>query len=158
MIEDQKPEETTEEDEKVKEIEMNVDQSINSAVINGLFEGILEQSEGHEDDEEEEDALNISSMSLLTPLAETIAAVVKSPERKMMVGARGHHLNPRSCCPRQHHCVFSQTSTPASSFLIKSNTPESVSSADSLQSTNILLYASSDYIDVTEEDHKLPYR
>lgn len=78
----------TEEEEKVKEREMNVDQSINSAVINGLFEGILEQS----GEEEEEDALNISSMSLLTPLAETIAAVVKSPERKMMVGCLLHHL------------------------------------------------------------------
>lgn len=73
---------------------MNVDQSINSAVINGLFEGILEQSDDH--DEEEEDALNISSMSLLTPLAETIAAVVKSPERKMMVGAR-HYLLLHAC-------------------------------------------------------------
>lgn len=40
---------------------------------------------------------------------------------------------------------------------MKSNTPES-SSADSLQSTNILLYASTDYIDVTEDEHKLPYR
>ncbi|CAG11664.1 unnamed protein product, partial [Tetraodon nigroviridis] len=133
LVEEPKPE-TTEEDEKIKEREMNVDQSINSAVINGLFEGILEQSGDAEDHvQEEEDALNISSMSLLTPLAETIAAVVKSPERKMM------------------------TSTPASSFLIRSNTPESTSSADSLQSTNILLYASSDYIDITEEEHRLPY-
>lgn len=56
------------------------------------------------------------------------------------------------------NAVCFQTSTPASSFLIKSTTPESVSSADSLQSTNILLYASSDYIDITEEEHKLPYR
>lgn len=88
LVEEPKPE-TTEEDEKIKEREMNVDQSINSAVINGLFEGILEQSGDAEDHvQEEEDALNISSMSLLTPLAETIAAVVKSPERKMMVGAR----------------------------------------------------------------------
>lgn len=54
-----------------------MDQSITSDVINELFEGILEQG----GDEEEEDALNISSMSLLTPLAETVAAVVKSPER-----------------------------------------------------------------------------
>lgn len=84
-VEDQQTEGSTEEDE-VKEIEMNVDQSINSAVINGLFEGILEQSEDQRD-EEEEDALNISSMSLLTPLAETVAAVVKSPERRLMVGA-----------------------------------------------------------------------
>lgn len=78
-------EQPTKEEEEEKEVEMNVDQSINSAVINGLFDGILEPSE---DQEEEEDALNISSMSLLTPLAETIAAVVKSPERKMMVGSR----------------------------------------------------------------------
>ncbi|TNM92689.1 hypothetical protein fugu_018091 [Takifugu bimaculatus] len=135
VVEDQQTEGSTEQDEEVKEIEMNVDQSINSDVINGLFEGILEQSEdqGDEEEQEEEDALNISSMSLLTPLAETVAAVVKSPERRMM------------------------TSTPASSFLIKSNTPESVSSADSLQRTEILLYASSDYIDIQEEDHKLPY-
>lgn len=81
-----------EEEEVVKEVEMNVDQSINSAVINGLFDGILEHSEEQkdeeeEDEDEEEDALNISSMSLLTPLAETVAAVVKSPERRMMVGA-----------------------------------------------------------------------
>lgn len=78
--------ETPEDKEVVNEIEMNVDESINSAVINGLFDGILEQSEDQkDDDEEEEDALNISSMSLLTPLAETVAAVVKSPERVMMV-------------------------------------------------------------------------
>lgn len=80
-------EKTTEEEEVIKEREMNVDQSINSAVINDLFDGILEQSEDQEEEEEEEeDALNISSMSLLTPLAETVAAVVKSPERRMMVG------------------------------------------------------------------------
>lgn len=73
--------------EVVEEVEMNVDQSINSAVINGLFDGILEHDEEEEEDQdEEEDALNISSMSLLTPLAETVAAVVKSPERRMMVG------------------------------------------------------------------------
>uniref|UniRef100_A0A3B3ULI4 Anillin n=1 Tax=Poecilia latipinna TaxID=48699 RepID=A0A3B3ULI4_9TELE len=66
-----------------KEKEMNVDHSINSAVINELFDGVLEQSEDQED--EEEDALNISSMSLLTPLAETVAAVVKSPDRRLVV-------------------------------------------------------------------------
>lgn len=41
---------------------------------------------------------------------------------------------------------------------MRSTPPESLSSADSLQSTHILLYASSDYIDVTEEEPKLPYR
>lgn len=73
----------TDKEEVVTEKEMNVDQSINSAVINELFEGVLEQSES---EDEEEDALNISSMSLLTPLAETVAAVVRSPEGRMMVG------------------------------------------------------------------------
>lgn len=78
-------------------MEEKENQSINSAVINGLFEGILEQSEEHKDrsdeeEEEEEDALNISSMSLLTPLAETVAAVVKSPDRKMMVASRSQRL------------------------------------------------------------------
>lgn len=53
--------------------------------------------------------------------------------------------------------VFLQTSTPASSFLVRSP-PESISSADSLDRTNILLSASADYIDLQEEDLKLPYR
>lgn len=80
-------------DEEVTEREMNVDASINSAVINDLFDGVLEQSEDQdeEDEDEEEDALNISSMSLLTPFAETVAAVVKSPERRMMVGSNTYH-------------------------------------------------------------------
>ena len=75
----------------VREIEMNVDHSINSAVINELFDGVLEDSDertGEEEEEEgEEDALNISSMSLLTPMVE--ASLVKSPERRMMVSERG---------------------------------------------------------------------
>lgn len=70
----------------MREIEMNVDASINSEVINNLFEDVLEENDEHNPEEdEEEDALNISSMSLLAPLAETVAAVVKSPERKVMV-------------------------------------------------------------------------
>ncbi|KAM6974280.1 anillin [Tautogolabrus adspersus] len=117
-------EETPEEEEEVvTEKEMNVDQSINSQVINELFDGILEQSE-YQDEEEEEDALNISSMSILAPLAETVAAVVKSPNRGMM------------------------TSTPASSFIVKNNTPESVFKRSKFQRTNI---------EATDEDHKLPY-
>lgn len=68
------------------EIEMNVDGSMNSEVINDIFEGVLEEEhENSTEESEEEDALNISSMSLLNPLAETVAAVVKSPERKLMV-------------------------------------------------------------------------
>ncbi len=70
----------------MREIEMNVDGSINSEVINELFDGVLEESEEQSEEEDaDEDSLNISSMSLLAPLAETVAAVVKSPERKPMV-------------------------------------------------------------------------
>ncbi|XP_042362665.1 anillin isoform X2 [Plectropomus leopardus] len=127
--------ETPQEEEVVSEREMNVDQSINSAVINELFDGVLEQSDDDDDDEEdeEEDGLNISSMSLLTPLAETVAAVVKSPERRMM------------------------TSTPASSFIVKSNTPDDVSRPRNFQRTNMTRTASSDSIEALDGDHKLPY-
>ncbi|XP_051811722.1 anillin isoform X3 [Acanthochromis polyacanthus] len=122
-------------DEEEKEIEMNVDQSINSAVINELFDGVLEQSEDQDEDDEdeEEDALNISSMSLLTPLAETVAAVVKSPERGMM------------------------TSTPASSFIVKNNSADNVSKPSKFQRTNMIRTASSDSVEALDEDHKLPY-
>lgn len=84
---DETPENEEEEKEVVKEIEMNVDQSINSAVINELFDAVLEQSDDYSEQEgdEEEDALNISSMSILAPLTETVSAVVKSPERRIMV-------------------------------------------------------------------------
>ncbi|XP_076609911.1 anillin [Chaetodon auriga] len=125
-------EETPEDKEVVKEIEMNVDQSINSAVINELFDGVLEQS-ADESDDEEEDALNISSMSILAPLAETVAAVVKSPERRMM------------------------TSTPASSFMTKNNTPDSVSKPSKFQSANIVQTGSPDSVEASNEDLKLPY-
>ncbi|KAJ0003599.1 hypothetical protein NQD34_008697 [Periophthalmus magnuspinnatus] len=83
-------EEEKKQEEEVNETEMNVDgsvtseqnvdASINSAVINELFQGVLEQSE----EEEEEDPLNISSMSLLAPLVETVAAVAKSPDGMMV--------------------------------------------------------------------------
>ncbi|XP_035039208.2 anillin isoform X2 [Hippoglossus stenolepis] len=125
--EEKATDETAEKEDMVTEREMNVDQSINSAVINELFDGILEQSE----EEEEEDALNISSMSLLTPLAETVAAVVRSPEKRMM------------------------TSTPASSFIVKS--PESDSKPSKFQRTNIIRTGSSDSVEASDEDHKLPY-
>ncbi|XP_041811079.1 anillin isoform X2 [Chelmon rostratus] len=125
-------EETPEDKEVVKEIEMNVDQSINSAVISELFDGVLEQSE-EESDDDEEDALNISSMSLLAPLAETVAAVVKSPERRMM------------------------TSTPACSFIRKDNTPDSVSKPSKFQSPDITQTASQDGVKASNDDHRLPY-
>ncbi|XP_057211533.1 anillin isoform X2 [Triplophysa rosa] len=113
--------------EEVHEIEMNVDGSVNSEVINEIFDGVLEEHEEHSD-AEDEDALNISSMSLLAPLAETVAAVVKSPERKPM------------------------TSTPASSFCEKSSTPEAVSRPRKFQRTRMLRAGSSDSIDALEEE------
>ncbi|XP_068405405.1 anillin isoform X3 [Eschrichtius robustus] len=80
--------------EVVREIEMSVDDGddINSSkVINDIFSDVLEegeldveksQEEMHhadaESSEEQEDALNISSMSLLAPLAQTVGVV--SPE------------------------------------------------------------------------------
>ncbi|XP_067268150.1 anillin isoform X3 [Chanodichthys erythropterus] len=121
-----KEQEEVKEVEEVHEIEMNVDGSVNSEVINELFDGVLEESED-QSDEEDEDALNISSMSLLAPLAETVAAVVKSPERKPM------------------------TSTPASSFIEKSSTPENGSRLGKFQRTRVLRAGSSDSIDVIDE-------
>uniref|UniRef100_A0AAY5F6N2 Anillin n=1 Tax=Electrophorus electricus TaxID=8005 RepID=A0AAY5F6N2_ELEEL len=119
--------------EEIHEIEMNVDGSVNSEVINNLFEGVLEESRHSDEDEEvkeDEDALNISSMSLLMPLAETVAAVVKSPERKVLV----------SC-----------------SFNAKSGTPESVSRPTKFQRARMQRAASSDSIETVVEEHKLPY-
>lgn len=78
----------------VREIEMSVDDDhdINSSkVINDIFSDVLEESELEveksqeetdqaeaESNEEQEDGLNISSMSLLAPLAQTVGVV--SPE------------------------------------------------------------------------------
>lgn len=65
---------------------MDDDDDINSSkVINDIFSDVLvegeldvEKSEEEMDQEEQEDALNISSMSLLAPLAQTVGVV--SPE------------------------------------------------------------------------------
>ncbi|KAF1675261.1 Anillin, partial [Pygoscelis papua] len=72
---------------KVYEIEMSVDDEMNSSkVINEIFEVLEEDSpdieklkkemsmslEGESDDDEQEESLNISSMSLLTPLVESV--------------------------------------------------------------------------------------
>uniref|UniRef100_A0A8C8ZIM5 Anillin n=1 Tax=Prolemur simus TaxID=1328070 RepID=A0A8C8ZIM5_PROSS len=79
--------------EVVREIEMSVDDDdINSSkVINDIFSDVLEEGEldmeksqeemdqaEAESSEDQEDALNISSMSLLAPLAQTVGVV--SPE------------------------------------------------------------------------------
>ncbi|KAF1599490.1 UNVERIFIED_CONTAM: Anillin, partial [Eudyptes robustus] len=72
---------------KVYEIEMSVDDEMNSSkVINEIFEVLEEDSpdieklkkemsmslEGESDEDEQEESLNISSMSLLTPLVESV--------------------------------------------------------------------------------------
>ena len=79
--------------EVVREIEMSVDDDddINSSkVINDIFSDVLEEGEldveknreemdqADAESEEQEDALNISSMSLLAPIAQTVGVV--SPE------------------------------------------------------------------------------
>ncbi|KAM4858616.1 anillin isoform X3 [Urocitellus parryii] len=85
---------STEPTEVVREIELSVDDEddINSSkVINDIFSDVLEEGEldmeksqeemdqaEAESNEEQEDALNISSMSLLAPLAQTVGVV--SPE------------------------------------------------------------------------------
>lgn len=65
------------------------DEDLNSStVINDIFSDVLEEGEldmgksqedtdqaGAENSEEQEDALNISSMSLLAPLAQTVGVV-----------------------------------------------------------------------------------
>eukprot|EP00063_Salmo_salar_P058550 XP_014033385.1 PREDICTED: actin-binding protein anillin-like isoform X2 [Salmo salar] len=136
----EKPEEETQEEESDEEesheLEMNVDQSNNSEINN--FDGFHDQSEelsGEEGEgDEEEDKLNISSMSILAPFSETVAAVIKSPVRKMM------------------------TSTPASSFNAKSQTPDIVSRPSKFQSARLLRAGSSDSLETDEhEDHNLPY-
>uniref|UniRef100_A0A8C7PU36 Anillin n=1 Tax=Oncorhynchus mykiss TaxID=8022 RepID=A0A8C7PU36_ONCMY len=118
------------------EMEMKVDQSNNSEINNfdGFHDQIEELSGEEGEGEEEEDKLNISSMSILAPFSESVAAVIKSPVRKMM------------------------TSTPASSFNAKSQTPDIVSRPNKFQRARLLRAGSSDSLETDEhEDHNLPY-
>ncbi|XP_041759281.2 anillin isoform X1 [Coregonus clupeaformis] len=136
-VEKPSEEETQEEESDEEEShEMNVDQSNNSDVINNNFDGFHDQSGEDEEGagDEEEDKLNISSMSILAPFSETVAAVVKSPVRKMMM------------------------LTPASSFNAKSQTPDSVSRPSKFQRARMLRAGSSDSLETdNHEDHNLPY-
>ncbi|NWI96549.1 ANLN protein, partial [Pitta sordida] len=76
-------------DEEVYEVEMSVDDEMNSSrVINEIFEVLQEDGpdieklkkemsmslEGESDEDEQEESLNISSMSLLTPLVESVGS------------------------------------------------------------------------------------
>uniref|UniRef100_A0A674KE96 Anillin n=1 Tax=Terrapene triunguis TaxID=2587831 RepID=A0A674KE96_9SAUR len=84
---------TEKENDAVCEIERSVNDEMNSSkVINDIFDEVLQEDGpdieklkkemsmnlGAESDDEQEDSLNISSMSLLTPLAESVGVV--SPE------------------------------------------------------------------------------
>uniref|UniRef100_A0A672V1D8 Anillin n=1 Tax=Strigops habroptila TaxID=2489341 RepID=A0A672V1D8_STRHB len=81
------------EQHEVYEIEMSVDDEMNSSkVINEIFEVLEEDGpdieklkkemsmslEGESDEDEQEESLNISSMSLLTPLVESVGPEVRS--------------------------------------------------------------------------------
>lgn len=92
--------------EVVREIEMSVDDDgdINSSkVINDIFSDVLEESgqdveKGQEMDQadaeslgEQEDGLNISSMSLLAPLAQTVGVV--SPEVRKDKNKQAQDIN-----------------------------------------------------------------
>lgn len=101
--------------EVVREIEMSVDDEddINSSkVINDIFSDVLQEGEldatrspeppgqaGAESGEDQEDALNISSMSLLAPLAQTVGVI--SPEsfasspRLELKGSSTHDESPK---------------------------------------------------------------
>uniref|UniRef100_A0A8C7G860 Anillin n=1 Tax=Oncorhynchus kisutch TaxID=8019 RepID=A0A8C7G860_ONCKI len=123
-------------EEESHEMEMKVDPSNNSEINNfdGFHDQIEELSGEEGEGEEEEDKLNISSMSILAPFSESVAAVIKSPVRKMM------------------------TSTPASSFNAKSQTPDIVSRPSKFQRARLLRAGSSDSLETDEhEDHNLPY-
>lgn len=79
------------------------DEDINSSrVINDIFSDVLEEGEldveksqeemdqvGAENSEEQEDALNISSMSLLAPLAQTVGVVSLEVRRLSFLKLRG---------------------------------------------------------------------
>ncbi|XP_047418732.1 anillin isoform X2 [Sciurus carolinensis] len=97
--------------EVVREIEMSVDDDeINSSkVINDIFSDVLEEGEldversqeemdqaEAESNEEQEDALNISSMSLLAPLVQTVGvSLVSSPKLEL----RDTHISEESPKP-----------------------------------------------------------
>lgn len=87
---------------------MNVDDDINSSkVINDIFSDVLEEGEldveksqeevelvEAEDSGEQEDALNISSMSLLSPLAQTVGVVsLEVRKDNMYMGLYQNTLN-----------------------------------------------------------------
>lgn len=79
---------------------MDDDDDINSSkVINDIFSDVLvegeldmEKSEEEMDHEEQEDALNISSMSLLAPLAQTVGVVSPEVRKDGMLTGLGYKL------------------------------------------------------------------
>ncbi|XP_064409226.1 anillin [Latimeria chalumnae] len=133
--------------ELVRETEMSVeDEEFNSSqVMNDLFDGITEEEEEEpesknlkkemerENDEREveaEDKLNLSSMSLLAPLAETIS--VKSPESSAF---------PASLVPENINQSQDIPAKPARYQRTRVPRAESVDSLDSVGEEQNLLYS-----------------
>ncbi|NWQ77872.1 ANLN protein, partial [Columbina picui] len=145
---------------KVHEIEMSVDDELNSSkVINEIFEVLQETSpdieklkkemsmnlEGESDEDEQEESLNISSMSLLTPLVESVGSEVRVLRR----------LGRASIC----HITFFFPQAFVSPC--KSGEGSSISDislkSEKFQRTKVPRAESGDSIGSMSEDHNLPY-
>ncbi|XP_030060000.1 anillin isoform X2 [Microcaecilia unicolor] len=130
--------------ERAYEIEMSVDDDeVNSsAVINDLFSEVLDgedeedkklemkelhkESDSEEAQDDNEEALNISSMSLLAPLAETVGG--KSPEQNLGSPVEGSSTS----CDSQKNSKFQRT---------RVTRAESGISLDSVADEHNLLYS-----------------
>ncbi|KAM5156740.1 anillin [Mantella aurantiaca] len=141
--------------EVMREIEMNVDGSINetnsSEVINSIFSDALEnedvestqkvkmdeyntesskERDDSSDDDEDNDALNISSMSLLTPLAETVG--VRSPEALLSLSPSKSQAEASTSSDSPRSVKFQRTRVPRA---------ESKDSFRSIEENQNLLYS-----------------
>ncbi|XP_018418442.1 PREDICTED: actin-binding protein anillin [Nanorana parkeri] len=147
--------------EMIQEIQMNVDRSINepnsSEVINSIFSDNLENEEEEavgdastqqvervgddiesnkdrddRSDDEDDDALNISSMSLLTPLAETVG--VGSPEALLSLSLSPSNVDAETSasCDSPKSVKFQRTRVPRA---------ESKDSFKSIEENQNLLYS-----------------
>ncbi|NXK11292.1 ANLN protein, partial [Herpetotheres cachinnans] len=133
---------------KVYEIEMSVDDEMNSSkVINEIFEVLQEDGpdieklkkemsislEGESDEDEQEESLNISSMSLLTPLVESVDICY------ITFSSSQAFVSP---------CKSTGEGSSISDVSLKSET---------FQRTKVPRAESGDSIGSTSEDRKLPY-
>ncbi|NXK23981.1 ANLN protein, partial [Arenaria interpres] len=138
------------------EIEMSVDDEMNSSkVINEIFE-ILEEDgpdieklkkemsmglEGESDEDEQEESLNISSMSLLTPLVESVGPEVRVLRRLISVISFSPQAFGSPCKSPGEGSSISDASLKSEKF----------------QRTKVPRAESGDSIGSTSEDRNLPY-